>query len=376
MTFAADTTEAERAAGTTRRDPVRAFGALVLALITVLALREIASLVVPILFGLFLALGASPLLERLVRRGLGRSAALGVVIGVVLAGVAIAVVVIVFSLADLVDLAPAYAERLQSVWADIRTALAGFGITVGGGSVQDIVSSATIADLAKSAAGSVSRATGAILIAALTLVYALSGAASLRQRAETAFGERHALLAGVERFGSDLRRYLVVRAQLGLFAAVLVFILLLVLGVRLAALWAFLVFAASFIPNIGTIIALVPPAILALLDAGPAAGAAVVVGFTLINLAQDYLLQPRMMGSELNLSSLVVLLSIVAWTWILGPAGALLAVPLTVGLVAILEAEPGTAGLALLMRHESPAPPTMLSAAPDLDPGADAGQPV
>ncbi len=339
-----------------RRDPLRALSAVVLALLLVLTLREIASLVVPILFGLFLALGASPLLERLVRRGLGRSAALGVVIGVVLAAVVVAVLVIAFSLADLVDLAPGYATRMQSVWTDIRTALAGFGIVVGGGSIGDMLSSSAIADLAKSAAGSVSRATGSLLIAALTLVYALSGAASLRQRAEAAFGERHALLAGVERFGSDLRRYLVVRAQLGLFAAVLVFLLLLVLGIRLAALWAFLVFAASFIPNIGTIIALVPPAILALLDAGPASAAAVVVGFTVINLAQDYLLQPRMMGSELNLSSLVVLLSIVAWAWILGAAGALLAVPLTVGLVAILEAEPATAGLALLMRHETPMP--------------------
>ena len=347
---------------TGRRDPVRALAAVALALFVVLMLREVASLVVPILFGLFLALGASPLLERLVRRGLGRSAALGVVIGVVLAAVAITVVVIAFSLADLADLAPGYADRLQTVWTDIRTALAGFGITLGGASVQDMVSSATIADLAKSAAGSVSRATGSLLIAALTLVYALSGAASLRQRAEAAFGERHALLTGVERFGSDLRRYIVVRAQLGIFASVLVFILLLVLGVRLAALWAFLVFAASFIPNIGTIIALVPPAVLALLDAGPGSAAAVVIGFTLINLAQDYLLQPRMMGSELNLSSLVVLLSIVAWAWILGAAGALLAVPLTVGLVAILEATPATAGLALLMRHETPVPPTM---APD-----------
>jgi predicted PurR-regulated permease PerM len=368
MTTDTETSGARVAPNRVQRDPVRALGAFVLALLVVLALREIASLVVPILFGLFLALGASPLLERLVRRGLGRSAALGVVIGVVLAAVTVAVLVIAFSLADLVDLAPAYAERLQSVWSDLRTALAGFGITVGGESIKDIVSSATIADFAKSAVGSVSRASGAILIAALTLVYALSGAASLRQRAESAFGERHALLAGVERFGSDLRRYLVVRAQLGVFAAILVFILLLVLGVRLAALWAFLVFAASFIPNIGTIIALVPPALLALLDAGPASGAAVVVGFTLINLAQDYLLQPRMMGSELNLSSLVVLLSIVAWAWILGAAGALLAVPLTVGLVAILEAEPATAGLALLMRHEIPVPPTMVTPSVDPDP--------
>ena len=57
---------------------------------------------------------------------------------------------------------------------------------------------------------------------------------------------------------------------------------------------------------------------------------AVIVGYTLINFLQDHLLQPVVMGSELNLTPLVVLISVIAWAWILGAAGALLAVPLTV----------------------------------------------
>ena len=142
------------------------------------------------------------------------------------------------------------------------------------------------------------------------MVFALTGAASLRTRAAAAFGEEHAIFDGVTRFGTDLRRYLVVRAQLGLFAAVLVFIMLLVLKVPLPALWAFLTFAAAFIPTIGPI-ALVPPTILALLETGPATALLVVAGYMLINVAQDYLLQPRMMGTELNLTALVVFLSVV-----------------------------------------------------------------
>jgi AI-2 transport protein TqsA len=134
--------------------------------------------------------------------------------------------------------------------------------------------------------------------------------------------------------------------------------------VPLPALWAFLTFAASFIPNIGTIVALVPPTILALLDSGFGAAAAVVVGFTLVNVAQDYLLQPRMMGTELNLSPLVVFISIIGWAWILGAAGALLAVPLTVGLVAVLEAFPSSRAVATLMRNEvEPASPLVESKA-------------
>ena len=64
----------------------------------------------------------------------------------------------------------------------------------------------------------------------------------------------------------------------------------------------------------------------------------VIVGYALINLAQDQFLQPAAMGSELNLSPLVVFIAVIVWAWILGAAGALLAVPLTVGLVMLLEA--------------------------------------
>jgi AI-2 transport protein TqsA len=148
-----------------------------------------------------------------------------------------------------------------------------------------------------------------------------------------------------------------VRAELGLFAAVLAFVLLFVLGVPLPALWAILVFAASFIPNVGFVIALIPPTILAFLDVGLGAAVIVVIGYTLINFAQDHFLQPVVMGSELNLSPLVVFIAVIAWAWILGAAGALIAVPLTVGLVAILEAYPSTRGSAALLRNKVGPPP-------------------
>ena len=157
-------------------------------------------------------------------------------------------------------------------------------------------------------ASAVSGAGAALFVLALTMIYALAGGSSLRARAAAAFGEQHPLLVGMERFGADLRRYLVVRAELGLFAAVLSFLLLFVLGVPFPVLWAILVFAASFVPNVGTFIAVIPPTILAYLDSGLGAAVLVVVGYTLINVAQDQFLQPVVMGSELNLSPLVVFL--------------------------------------------------------------------
>jgi AI-2 transport protein TqsA len=346
------TTRAER--------PLIVLFAVVLVMVGVLALKALADLVVPVMFGLFLALVTAPLVGALERRGIRHPLALAVAVSVLVAIVLVVAGIIAFSVAELVARMPGYEDRLTTLVEEARRELAQVGIVADPAALPALASPGTLLALVRPVASAVSDATLAILVLAATMVFALAGAASLRDRAQVALGEGHGIFVGVERFGTDLRRYLIVRAQLGLFAGVLVFILLLVLRVPLPALWAFLTFAAAFIPTIGTLVALVPPTILAMLEGSVVTAGLVIVGYTLINVAQDYLLQPRMMGTELNLSSLVVFLSVVAWAWILGPSGALLAVPLTVGLVAILDAWPSTRSLAALLRNRIDAPPGLI----------------
>ncbi len=329
----------------------------VLVLVGALALREVATIVVPVLFGLFLALVAWPLVGQLERRGVPHSIALGAAMLLVLVVVIVAAGIAALSVAELVLQVPRYEEELRAQIGDLQAVLAGVGITLDSAALASLLKPEQILSIVRPVASAVSSGGLAVFVLVVTMIYALFGARSLQERARRAYGDDHRLITGVERFGIDLRRYLVVRAQLGLFAAVLSFLLLVVLGVPFPALWAFLVFAASFIPNIGTFIALVPPTLMALLASGPVAAVVVVVGYTLINFAQDQFLQPVIMSSELNLSPLVVFISVLAWAWILGAAGALLAVPLTVGLVSIMEAYPASRGIAALLRnHVDPEP--------------------
>jgi predicted PurR-regulated permease PerM len=352
--------------------PLAALAALVLTLIAILALKEVAEIVVPVIFGLFLALIAAPMIGWFERKGLRRPLALSAAILVVLAVVVLTAGMIALSVGELVVQVPRYQDRLAEQIATIRDLLAQAGVNTETDAITSIISPSMIATFVKPVASAVTGAGAAIFILAFTLIYALAGAGSMRARAEASFGADHRLILGVERFGADLRRYLLVRAELGLFAAVLVFVMLFILGVPLPALWAFLVFAASFIPNIGFILALIPPTILAFLDGGLVPALIVVAGFTVINFLQDHLLQPIVMGSELNLSPLVVMISVIAWAWILGASGALLAVPLTVGLVAIMEAFPGSREIAALLRNRLDEPVT-LAPPPDPEPPAAAG---
>jgi len=332
--------------------PLPAIGASVLVLVGMLALREVASLVVPVILGLLVALVAWPMVGTLELRGVRRGLALASTIAVVLAVVFIAAGIAAISVGELVVQLPQYESRLSAALATLRGQLAQLGIGADPAAITAVVSPERIFALVKPVASAVSEAGGSMLVVAFTVIYALAGGRSFRSRAAAALGEQHPFLLGLEQYGTDVRHYLIVRTELGLFAAVLSLALLFALGVPLPVLWAILVFIASFIPNIGAFIAVIPPTILAYLDGGVGVALMVIVGYAVINFVQDQLLQPVVMGSQLNLSPLVVFIALIVWAWILGPAGALLAVPLTLGLVTVLEAFPSSRGIASLFRNK------------------------
>ena len=97
-------------------------------------------------------------------------------------------------------------------------------------------------------------------------------------------------------------------------------------------LWAVLAFLLNYIPNIGSVLAGIPIVLQALLLNGFSDGIAVMIGVIAINMLVGNILEPRMMGKTLGLSTLVVTLSLLFWGWLLGTVGMLLSVPLTMAL--------------------------------------------
>jgi predicted PurR-regulated permease PerM len=173
-------------------------------------------------------------------------------------------------------------------------------------------------------------------------------------RLQWAFGDRPDVVDRAGLLANRLRTFVVARAILGAIAAILDVILLLVLGVPAALLWGLLSFLLSFIPNVGFILSLIPPTILGLLIGGPTLALAVIVGYTVINLAIDYVVQPRFIGGSVDISPVIVTVSIVFWAGVLGGAGALLAVPLTLIVVALADAFDTSRPLSRLLRERVP----------------------
>ncbi|MEM9079617.1 MAG: AI-2E family transporter [Verrucomicrobiota bacterium] len=127
----------------------------------------------------------------------------------------------------------------------------------------------------------------------------------------------------------DIQRYLGIKTVVSLVTGVLAGFLCWLADLDFFILWGILAYALNYIPVVGSVIAGIPPTILALILFGWPQALAVATGYTAINVFLGNFVEPMMMGSRFGISTLVVILSVLFWGWIWGPAGMLLAVPLT-----------------------------------------------
>ena len=198
-------------------------------------------------------------------------------------------------------------------------------------------------------------AAGAVAGLVLIMAFMMIEAVKYPQKLLDALSSSGAVSESLARFGESMRSYVLINFVFGLIQAVLNTALLLALGVDFAILWGLVSFVLSFLPNVGFVLALVPPALLALLQYGFGRAIGVVVGFALVNVIVDTLIKPRFVGESLDLSPAVVLLSLIFWSWMLGPSGALLAVPLSLAMKFMFESFDETHWIAHLMSDAKPA---------------------
>jgi predicted PurR-regulated permease PerM len=181
--------------------------------------------------------------------------------------------------------------------------------------------------------------------------------------------ERPAMAEALRRFAHGTRRFLVVTTAIGLITGLVDYVILSVMGVPLALLWGLLVFITNDIPYVGFWIGLAPPFLLALL-AGGVSRALVVLGvFVVVNFVLTSLIQPKIVGDAVGLSVSLTLVALVFWAWLLGPLGAVLAVPLTLLAKQVLvDANPRVRWLNFLVGGAPPTTAGALAPSPDPSP--------
>jgi len=207
----------------------------------------------------------------------------------------------------------------------------------------------------------------------LMLAFSLIGASSFSARARQLAENGHPNLGRLFQFNQDIRHYLFITNNVGLAAAAINTVLLLVVGVDFALLWGVLSYLLSYVPYVGFVLALVPPVVLALLEFGWPTAVFILIAYFVINSAIDEVVKPRLLGQGLDLAPVVVFVSVILWGLILGPLGGLLAVPMTLAVKQLLiEPDPDNDWLAHLMGNDdgqaakTAVPPTSPSTNPKI----------
>jgi AI-2 transport protein TqsA len=161
-------------------------------------------------------------------------------------------------------------------------------------------------------------------------------AASMSERLGVIRETRPHIADGLANFATRVRKYWIVTTVFGFIVAVLDVIGLVIIGVPLFVTWGVLAFVTNYIPNIGFILGVIPPALIALLDGGVGSAIAVVAVYTVINVVVQTIIQPRFTGDAVGISATVAFVSLIFWAYVLGTLGALLAVPATLFLKSVL----------------------------------------
>ena len=146
-----------------------------------------------------------------------------------------------------------------------------------------------------------------------------------------------------------VREYISIKSLMSLLTGSIVALWLFLLQVDNFLFMGLLAFFLNFVPNIGSVIAAIPGIILALIIHGPVLASITAIGYVAINIGISNVIEPRFVGNRLGISPLIVLVSLVFWGWMLGPAGMLLSVPLTMFAKLALESSAQTRSLALLL---------------------------
>src|SRR5690349_10343397 len=330
------------------------------ATIAVAGLREIAWLVAPVFLALVVVVALAPVERWLRRHGTPRWLATTVLLllvwGVLLGFVGL----LILSIAQMAVLLPDYSAEAQDLINSVVADLNDAGLV--SGQLSDLISQIDYGQVVGVATGLLSSVTDAfstLVLLLIALVFITIESSGFGRRMALIAAERPHLPVAMTLFAQGTRSYLLVSTVFGAIVAVGDWIALSIIGIPAAGIWGLLAFVTNYVPNIGFVLGVVPPALLGLLAGGWGELIVVVVVYSVLNFVVQTLIQPRFVGDSVGLSMTATFVALPFWGWVMGALGALLAIPLTLLVkVMLVDVDPRGHWLDALLREEPRAPRT------------------
>lgn len=272
-------------------------------------------------------------------------------------GVIVALIlVMIVSVARLASLLPQYSAQAEALFRDVIATMERFGVDPqSAAKTAGSLSPDRVAGLVSGLLSGVTSVLSNLVFLLALLLFLSAEANGLPARMAEIAADRRAVVQALHGFAHGTRRYLVITTVFGFIVAVFDTIGLALLGVPVALLWGALAFITNYIPNVGFILGLIPPALLGLLSGGWPLMLEVIALYSVLNLVIQSLIQPRFVGSGVGLSATVTFLALIFWAWVLGGLGALLAIPMTLLAKALLvDTDPRASWVTALVRSAGP----------------------
>jgi AI-2 transport protein TqsA len=320
--------------------------------VLVLFARSAASILGPILLALFIAVIATPPLRWLRGKGMPKYLAVLLILLVLMDIASLVAITTTGALEALREGLPSYQERLVLLSDEFGRWLELVGIDRSRAALRDLISPAAMSQFVYVALTNTSSILGTGFLVLLIVAFMLVEAPSLPSKLRAAFSVTSEGEEQLRRLFKSINRYMLIKSITSLVTGICIWIWLGVFGIEYALALAVVAVLFNFIPIFGNILMAVPAVLIALVQTNWVTALLVTLGYVIVNGVIGNIVEPRLMGRELGLSSVVVLLSLLFWGWVFGLIGLFLSVPLTMVVAAALNASPQTRPTAILLGSE------------------------
>ncbi len=316
--------------------------------VVVAGMRAAESILVPFLLSLFIAVICTPPLIWMRDKGIPNGIAMLIVISSIIVVGVILGAIVGSSISDFRQDLPQYQVRLSELTASLFSNLQSLGLSIDIEQMRGSFNPAAALSMAGNTLAQFGNMMTNAFLILLTVIFILAEEVGFTEKLK-ALGNTDKTLAAIDMFTSGVNQYVAIKTAMSLLTGFVILVWLWVLGVDYFVLWGMLAFLLNFVPTLGSIIAAVPAVLLAIVQLGVGDALLAALGFVLVNFVVGNVLEPRVMGKGLNLSALVVFLSLVFWGWVLGPIGMLLSIPLTMTVKIALESFEDTRWIGVIL---------------------------
>jgi predicted PurR-regulated permease PerM len=309
-------------------------------------IRASASIINPILLAVMITITVLPVPSILTKRGIPGWLSLVLTILMVALVLGLVIATVFFSVTKLSSELPIYLAS--------GSAQASEGLSASPGTQLSIQIDQVTRSLGTVAQGVLSTVINLLVqfgLALIIFLFMISAAMALPTPSRLGLDPSSSMIKRVADLTEDVRKYVSILTLINLLVGIGDTILLLILGVPYAMLWGVLAWFMGYIPSIGFWIALIPPVLLSYAIYGLPTALIVFIAYVVINGGVQNFVQPKLMGQRLKISPVVIFIGLLVWGYLLGGIGAILAVPMTLLVLIIMENFEGTRTLAILMRY-------------------------